>query len=183
MRKIPVLLMVLLVSMLLLISFQVIAGAEESPPEVGIDNLDQSIGDVVTVKGTITWVNGNEFLLEDSIIIDCGPPWFHTIEIEDGVEVTVTGQVGYAGPPWAETDQLEIDACVIIQGDKTIEIRGCDFDEPPAWAGGPFRHFNAGPPWKQDGDDAGPPWTRNDNGAGPPWTRNGGNAGPPWLRQ
>jgi len=211
MRKTSILLLVL-ASLLLVFAFQFMAGAEENSPVeaaavVGLgtllDSADRHIGEVVTVSGTLSQVKGNTFILEDgrdAILVDCGPPWFHEIQIDDGKEIEVKGQVSYAGPPWlqSETSQLELDACIIKYGDTEILVRDCDFDQPPAWAGGPFRHsHHAGPPWAINGEDArppwaqeddendadaGPPWARNGNGTGPPWVRNGNGAGPPWPR-
>lgn len=210
MRKTSILLLVL-ASLLLVFAFQFMAGAEEDPPVeaaavVGLGTLLDSpgdyIGEVVTVSGKLFWVRGNTFILEDgrdAILVDCGPPWFHEIQVDDGAAVKVTGQVGYAGPPWLrpEASQLELDACIIEYGGTKILVRDCDFDKPPAWAGGPFRHSRqVGPPWVRNNDgprppwtqgddddaDAGPPWARNGNVTGPPWARNGNGTGPPWLR-
>ena len=210
MRKKSILLAVL-ASLLLVFAFHFLAGAEEDPPfEVAavvglgtlLDSPDQYIGEVVTVSGTLSRVKENTFHLQvggNSILVDCGPPWFREIQVDDGAAVEVTGQVGYAGPPWmrSERSQLELDACMIKYNNTTITIRDCDFDQPPAWAGGPFRHSRqVGPPWARNNDDprppwtqgddddadAGPPWARNGKGTGPPWNRNGNGAGPPWLR-
>ena len=211
MRKTSILLLVL-ASLLLVFAFQFMAGAEEDPPveaaavvRLGtlLDSPGDYIGEVVTVSGKLFWVRGNTFILEDdsdAILVDCGPPWYDEIQVDHGAAVKVTGQVGYAGPPWlrSKTSQLELDACIIEYGGTKILVRDCDFDQSPAWAGGPFKHsHHAGPPWAINGEDArppwaqendendadaGPPWTRNGNGTGPPWARNGNGAGPPWLR-
>lgn len=60
------------------------------------------VGRVVTLRGYISWIKGNEFCIEEegySLLLDRGPPWSHSIDVTEGELVMVTGQLGYKGPP------------------------------------------------------------------------------------
>lgn len=87
-----------------------------------------------TVSGQITSVVGNDFVLDDGtgqIIVDAGPQWWQEIELTEGEEVTVTGELEERGG--------QIDAYSITRSDgSTIEIRSPE--GPPPWAGGPNRN-------------------------------------------
>lgn len=86
-----------------------------------------------TVSGQIASVVGNDFVLDDGtgeIIVDAGPRWWQEIDLTQGEEVTVTGELGRGG---------EIDAYSIQRSDgSTIKIRSSD--GPPPWAGDPKRN-------------------------------------------
>ncbi len=187
MRIVSFLLVVTVTSMLFVSAFSSQVKAEDSlnPGSTTsvtaisdvLNSPEQFIGQNITVSGTIIYrIKGNDFLLQDkgnSLVVDCGPIWYHDVELEAGLAVEVQGQAGYAGPPWARSDDLEIDACLIRYNDTEVEIRSCDFTQPPPWAGGPFRHSDAGFP--REGD--------NGRGKGPPWAGNGSwGQGPPWCR-
>jgi hypothetical protein len=100
--------------------------------QVSIEELQRS-GAGITVSGEVTSVVGNDFVLDDGtgqLIVDAGPNWWHQIDISEGEEVTVTGELGRGG---------ELDAYSITRSDgSTIEIRSPG--GPPPWAGDPNRH-------------------------------------------
>ena len=100
--------------------------------QTSIEELQQrSYG--TTVSGQITSVVGNDFVLDDGtgqIIVDAGPRWWQEIDLTQGEEVTVTGELERGG---------ELDAYSITRGDgSTVEIRSPE--GPPPWAGGPNRN-------------------------------------------
>lgn len=100
--------------------------------QVSIEELQRS-GAGVTVSGEVVSVVGNDFVLDDGtgqIIVDAGPNWWHQIDVSQGEEVTVTGELGRGG---------ELDAYSITRSDGSIiEIRSPG--GPPPWAGGPNRN-------------------------------------------
>ncbi|MBE9167212.1 NirD/YgiW/YdeI family stress tolerance protein [Pleurocapsales cyanobacterium LEGE 06147] len=100
--------------------------------QVSIEELQRS-GAGVTISGEVVSVVGNDFVLDDGtgqIIVDAGPNWWHQIDVSQGEEVTVTGELGRGG---------ELDAYSITRSDgSTIEIRSPG--GPPPWVGGPHRN-------------------------------------------
>lgn len=82
----------------------------------------------LTVSGTVRSVVGNEFILDDGtgqLIVDTGPRWYHSVNLTEGEQVTVTG----------EYDDYDFDAYRITRANgETITIR--EGSGPPPWAGG-----------------------------------------------
>jgi uncharacterized protein YdeI (BOF family) len=82
----------------------------------------------LTVSGTVRSVVGNEFILDDGtgqLIVDAGPRWYHSVNLTEGEQVTVTG----------EYDDYDFDAYRITRANgETITIR--EGSGPPPWAGG-----------------------------------------------
>jgi hypothetical protein len=89
---------------------------------------DLSPSGAVTIKGKVTDVFGNKFVVEDGsgrVLVETGPHWHHQIDVRKGEEVTVTGRPEAGG---------SFDAFTLKQGDRAaIEIRRPD--GPPPWAG------------------------------------------------
>jgi uncharacterized protein YdeI (BOF family) len=81
----------------------------------------------ITVSGEVKSIVGNQFILEDStgqIIVDAGPRWWHSIALNQGESITVTG----------EMDGDELDAFSITRSNGAVlEIRPPQ-GKPP-WAG------------------------------------------------
>lgn len=97
--------------------------------QIPIGELQRYSG--IAIEGTIRSVVGNEFILEDEtgeIIVDAGPTWYHQLDLQEGEQVTVTG----------EYDDYDFDAFRIKREDGEI-IRIRDEAGPPPWAGGPHR--------------------------------------------
>jgi hypothetical protein len=96
--------------------------------QVSIEDLQRSDAGV-TISGEVVSVVGNDFILDDGIgqiIVDAGPNWWHQIDVFEGEEVTITGELGRGG---------ELDAYSINRSDGSmIEIRSPG--GPPPWAGG-----------------------------------------------
>ncbi|WAL62323.1 NirD/YgiW/YdeI family stress tolerance protein [Thermocoleostomius sinensis] len=99
--------------------------------QTSINELRQS-SPGITLSGRVVSVVGNDFILDDGtgqIIVDAGPRWWQEIEISEGEELTVTGEVGRSG---------ELDAFSIVRSDGSVmNIRPSQ--GPPPWAGGPNR--------------------------------------------
>jgi uncharacterized protein YdeI (BOF family) len=93
---------------------------------------------VVTLSGTVTPIDENEFILSDGtgqIQLDAGPPWFQSVNLNPGESVTVTGEIDTM-----RGGGVDLDACKIVRADgSTVDIRDCAFDGPPPWTGGPNR--------------------------------------------
>ena len=94
-----------------------------------------SIGDLqrpraITIAGRVESIIGNKFILNDGtgeIIVDAGPRWWHNINLSQGEQVTVTGELGKKGD--------EFDAFTITRATGSmIEVRPPE--GPPPWAGG-----------------------------------------------
>ncbi|MCG6134564.1 MAG: DNA-binding protein [Nostoc sp. LLA-1] len=87
----------------------------------------------MTITGRVESIVGNNFVLNDGsgrIIVDAGPRWWHRINLSQGEQVTVTGELGSRGD--------EFDAFTITRADKSVvNIR--PQEGPPPWAGGPHR--------------------------------------------
>lgn len=101
---------------------------------------------IVTITGTVTLlIDQNEFALSDGtgqIKVDAGPPWYKVISVPLNQQVTVTGQIDFGG----RVPSVDLDACRIVGGFGTIDVRDCGFNTPPPWAGGPNRGERGGPP-------------------------------------
>lgn len=101
-------------------------------------NEIQQVNPGITVSGRVVSVVGNDFVLDDGtgqVIVDAGPRWWQEINVSEGEELTVTGEVGRGG---------ELDAFSITRSDgSVISIRPPQ--GPPPWAGGPNRQ-NPQPP-------------------------------------
>ncbi|TVP62013.1 MAG: DNA-binding protein [Nodularia sp. (in: Bacteria)] len=84
----------------------------------------------ITIAGRVESIIGNKFILNDGtgeIIVDAGPSWWHNINLSQGEQVTVTGELGKKGD--------EFDAFTITRATgSVIEIRSPE--GPPPWAGG-----------------------------------------------
>jgi hypothetical protein len=95
-------------------------------------NEIQQVNPGITVSGRVVSVVGNDFVLDDGtgqVIVDAGPRWWQEINVSEGEELTVTGEVGRGG---------ELDAFSITRSDgSVISIRPPQ--GPPPWAGGPNR--------------------------------------------
>ncbi|MBE9199068.1 MULTISPECIES: OB-fold nucleic acid binding domain-containing protein [unclassified Nodularia (in: cyanobacteria)] len=87
----------------------------------------------ITIAGRVESIIGNKFILNDGtgeIIVDAGPLWWHDINLSQGEQVTVTGELGKTGD--------EFDAFTITPATgSVIEVRSPT--GPPPWAGGPNR--------------------------------------------
>ncbi|MFQ4146622.1 DNA-binding protein [Chlorogloeopsis sp. ULAP02] len=86
----------------------------------------------ITISGKVQSIVGNDFILDDGsgqVIVDAGPRWWREINLKQGEQVTVIGELGRSG---------EFDAFRITRADRSvIEIRSPE--GPPPWAGGPNR--------------------------------------------
>jgi len=118
--------------------------------EIKVDVAELGDTEGMEIEGNVTNVLGNKFVMEDStgsIIVDTGPNWNHSLDLETGVAVSVVGEIGRDG---------EFDAFRIAYADGRVQ----KFREPggPApWAGPP--------PWvepeglsKRRGDNGPPHW-------------------------
>ncbi len=133
--------------------FAVPLRAQNNNPTIGeiVANPGQYYDRVVTLRGNSDrYVDDNEFLLADEtgrIVVDPGPAWYRQISIPVDTVVTVTGEIDRM-----RNGQPDLDACRIVTPVETIEIRDCDFDGPPPWAGGPR---NRGDEGRGEGRDKG----------------------------
>ena len=122
----------LIVALTALATGAVLTIPDSARAQTSIEELQQR-SEGTTVSGQITSIVGNDFVLDDGtgqIIVDAGPRWWQEIDLTQGEEVTVTGELGKGG---------EIDAYSITRGDgSTIEIRSPG--GPPPWAGGSNRN-------------------------------------------
>lgn len=94
--------------------------------QTSIGSLPQSEG--VTIRGEVTEVFGNKFVLRDAtgrVLVETGPHWYHRIEVKTGETVTVTGRPEANGG---------FDAFTVQRGNSApVEIRRPH--GPPPWAG------------------------------------------------
>jgi hypothetical protein len=102
-----------------------IAGTAAAQTPIG----DLSPRGGVTIRGEITDVFGNKFVVQDGsgrTLVESGPAWRQRLPLEAGETVTVTGRPGASG----------FDAFTIVrENGERIEIRGAD--APPPRMGGP----------------------------------------------
>ncbi len=102
------------------------AGVAIARAQTPIGNLQRQAG--TTISGTVQSVVGNEFILSDGtgeIIVDAGPRWYHSINVQPGERLTVVG----------EYDDDDFDAFRIIRANgETLIIR--EGPGRPPWAGG-----------------------------------------------
>jgi hypothetical protein len=87
----------------------------------------------ITIAVRVESIVGNNFVLNDGtgkIIVDAVPRWWHSINLSQGEQVTVTGELGSKGD--------ELNAFTITRADNSVmHIRPAE--GPPPWAGGPHR--------------------------------------------
>lgn len=156
MRYLPILLLLVTLSFIghLSVSFAntVLFHEEEMIPqdildlETIVEAKESYVGMIVTVEGVISLQGANTFMMKDdqySLSIDCGPWWYHSIDLHEKERVRVTGKIGFRGPPWNPSSTLELDVCQIVrENGHLLTIRpDCTFTKPPPWAG---------PPWLRD---------------------------------
>jgi uncharacterized protein YdeI (BOF family) len=100
-----------------------------------------------TVSGTVTSVNGNEYVISDgaySIAVEFGPRWYKAVDLTVGEAITVTGEVDRGK---AADKPAQIDAYSVTRADTSvIEVR--TGPGKPPWAG------RGGPKGKAGGVDA-----------------------------
>jgi uncharacterized protein YdeI (BOF family) len=96
-------------------------------------------GQLIELRGWITeQLKDNEFRFDDGtghLVLDAGPPWWHTVSLLAGTEVTVVGRVSL-GPPHARRalePEIDVHWMQTPEG-GVIRIRDLG---PPPWAGGP----------------------------------------------
>jgi hypothetical protein len=126
-----------LLGMVLIGFIPVVTSLETVLAQIPIGEL-QNQAPGITISGTVTSVVGNNFVLNDEtgeIIVDAGPRWWREINVVEGEQLTVTGELGRSG---------ELDAFTVMRRDGTvIDIRPAQ--GPPPWAGGPNRHRSSQP--------------------------------------
>jgi uncharacterized protein YdeI (BOF family) len=125
------------------------------------DALNAAPGTVVTVEGTVTLIEGNEYMLADSvggqIKIELGPVWYYAYTLTEGGTYSFIGEVdtGKDGTAAAEIDVFTVKDA----GGTTIAKVRDEAGGKPPWAsrGGP--HANGQTPGADapDDDDAGTP--------------------------
>jgi uncharacterized protein YdeI (BOF family) len=126
----------------------------------------------VSITGTVTSVDGNDFVVSDGteIAVEAGPTWYQAIDVAVGDNVTVTGEVD-TGKDGTATPVIEAFSITITLADGTsTEITVREEPGKPPWAGGPNV---SGPPndsGDQDDEDDGSTVT------GQPGSRAGGVA-------
>jgi uncharacterized protein YdeI (BOF family) len=100
------------------------------------DVKSATAGTAVTVAGTITAADGNDYTLSDgtaTITVGFGPVWYKAMGLVVGDSVTVTGEIdtGKDG-----TKPAEIDGFSATKADGTVVTARTGPGKPP-WAGGP----------------------------------------------
>jgi uncharacterized protein YdeI (BOF family) len=102
--------------------------APTQPQQTRIQDLRRTNDLVIT--GQVVSIVGNNFTLDDGsgqIIVDAGPRWYREINLNQGEQVTVVGELSDRSD--------EFDAFSIQRADgSVIEIRPAE--GPPPWAGG-----------------------------------------------
>jgi hypothetical protein len=88
----------------------------------------------VSITGTVTSVDGNDFVVSDGteIAVEAGPTWYQAIDVAVGDNVTVTGEVD-TGKDGTKTAVIE--AFSITLDGSVITVR--EGPGKPPWAGGP----------------------------------------------
>jgi uncharacterized protein YdeI (BOF family) len=124
------------------------------------DALNAAPGTVVTVEGTVTLIEGNEYMLAGAggqIKIELGPVWYASYVLDSTQTYTFIGEVdkGKDGTAVAEIDVFTVKDA----GGTTIAKVRDEAGGKPPWAsrGGP--HANGQTPGADapDDDDAGTP--------------------------
>ena len=108
--------------------------------------------ETLQIQGQILNIFDDELILNSglrSILVDIGPSWYSSINLELGEQVTVIG----------EADDEDFDAFSIIRSNgEIISIR--DPQGPPPWAG---KRGNDDDDWYRDDDDDDDDWYRDND--------------------
>jgi uncharacterized protein YdeI (BOF family) len=129
------------------------AQAQTNNPTIGQIQANPSAyyDQIMTLNGNVErYIDENEFMLNNgtgSIEVDTGPPWYQTISVPVGTNVTITGQIDIMS-----NGAADLDACRIVTPSETIEIRDCSFEGSPPWAGGPNRNAQSDSARESDDD-------------------------------
>jgi uncharacterized protein YdeI (BOF family) len=113
-------------------------------------------GTVVEVGGTLTLIEGNEYMLKDSlgaqIKIELGPVWYASYVLDSTQTYTFIGEVdkGKDGTAAAEIDVFTVKDAA---GTTIAKVRDETGGKPP-WAGGPHKNGQLPGAGVPDDDDA-----------------------------
>jgi uncharacterized protein YdeI (BOF family) len=133
--------LILITFLVLAVALSTVGTASAADTDI-VDVTSSMLGQVVTVTGTITLVEGNEFILTDLtgfIYLDGGPAWYNQLVLADADEVTVTGEVDLK----KDGVTLEIDMFSYVDANgNTITIQTAG--TRPPWAGGPQKRGGGG---------------------------------------
>lgn len=120
--------------------------AQSSAPQTVANVLQQPIYEArVLLDGKVLFhVDGNDFLFEDAtgrVLLDGGPPWFHTVDLPLNEPLRIFGKVGFTGHRGSR-QQVEIDIIWVERMDGSrLELRS--ETAPPPWAGGRKNRYPA----------------------------------------
>ncbi|GIX28490.1 MAG: hypothetical protein KatS3mg123_2371 [Burkholderiales bacterium] len=95
-------------------------------------------GQLVELRGRVVErLRDNEFRFDDGtghLVLDAGPPWWHTVSLPAGAEVTVVGRVSLGPPHARQALEPEIDVHRLqTPAGEMIRVRDVG---PAPWAGG-----------------------------------------------
>jgi uncharacterized protein YdeI (BOF family) len=119
------------------------------------DALNAAPGTVVTVEGTVTLIEGNEYMLAGAggqIKIELGPVWYASYVLDSTQTYTFIGEVdkGKDGTAVAEIDVFTVKDAA---GTTIAKVRDEAGGKPP-WAGGPHKNGQLPGAGVPDDDDA-----------------------------
>jgi uncharacterized protein YdeI (BOF family) len=120
------------------------------------DALNAAPGTVVTVEGTVTLIEGNEYMLAGAggqIKIELGPVWYASYVLDSTQTYTFIGEVDKGKDGLAATAEIDVFTVKDAAGTTTIaEVRSEAGGKPP-WAGRGGPHANGQTPGADAPDD------------------------------